>query len=323
MMKFHLILSVFICAVTFPLLSWSADPARTADIAVRDLTKSDFPRWKELAPNVYAYADLLTSAGTTLTTVSLIVVTSDGVVIVDGQNTVVQGEAMVRNIKKITSQPIKYMVIASDHGDHVNANPAFKAAYPDIVFISSPVSQKVLSRIDFRSEASKSGTLPTEVVSDKRTLSLGGTDIQILNLGRGHTGGDLIVYLPKSKVLFLGELYLRYVFPAMVSAYPSEWVALLKKVQTMDVSWFVPGHGFIGDSEEVMKVGLDDALEATEHVISEAKRLYAKGLTCEVETNCPAMKEANWESYSDWTLYSSQAPRALARVYKEIEGKLP
>ena len=102
-MKFHLILSVFICAVTFPLLSWSADPARTAAIAVRDLTKSDFPRWKELAPNVYAYADLLTSAGTTLTTVSLIVVTSDGVVIVDGQNTVVQGEAMVRNIKKITS----------------------------------------------------------------------------------------------------------------------------------------------------------------------------------------------------------------------------
>ena len=72
-----------------------------------------------------------------------------------------------------------------------------------------------------------------------------------------------------------------------------------------------------------MKVGLDDALEATEHVISEAKRLYAKGLTCEVETNCPAMKEANWESYSGWTLYSSQAPRALARVYKEIEGKLP
>tara|TARA_R110000868_G_scaffold389534_7_gene658793 strand:- start:697 stop:1641 length:945 start_codon:yes stop_codon:yes gene_type:complete len=314
MTKFRLILSVIACAVAFPALAWSADPARTADIAVRGLTESDFPRWTELVPNVYAYEDLLTSAGTTLTTVSLVVVTSDGVVIVDGQDTVAQGEAMLAHIEKVTSQPLKYVVIASDHGDHVNSNPAFKAAYPDAVFISSPVSQKVLAESDVP---------PTEVVADKRTLRLGGTDIEILNIGRGHTGGDLVAYLPQSKVLFLGELYLRYVFPAMVTAYPSDWVATLKKAQAMDVTWYVPGHGFADADAATLKADLGEALKATEHVISEAKRLHKAGLACETEKDCPAAAQANWGSYSDWTLYPAQAPRALARVYKEIEGKLP
>jgi len=315
MAKFRLLLSVFAAAMLLPSLAWSADAARTADIAERGLTAADFPRWKQLAPNVYSYADLLTAGGTTLTTVSLIVVTTGGVVLVDGQNTVEQGEAMVENIKKITSQPVKYNVIASDHGDHVNSNPAIKAAFPDVVFISSSVSQKLLAD-------ENRPPVPTEVVDDKRTLRVGDTDIQILNLGRGHTGGDLVVYLPDSKVLFLGELYLRYVFPAMVTGYPSDWVETLKKAQAMDVTWYVPGHGFVDDAA-TLKADLGESLKATEHVIAEAKRLHAAGFACASEDDCSAEEHAKWGSYRDWTLYSSQASRALARVYKEIDGKLP
>lgn len=315
MTKLRLLFSVFICVLILPASAWSADLVQTADIAKRNLTADDFPRLKELAPNVYSYADLLTAGGTTLTTVSLIVVTSDGVVLVDGQDTIEQGEVLVENIKKLTSLPVKYNVIASDHGDHVNSNPAIQAAYPDVVFISSPASQKLLA------DESRP-PIPSEVVADKRTLSLGGTDIQILNIGRGHTGGDLVAYLPESKVLFLGELFLHQVFPAMVTAYPSEWVETIKKAQAMDVNWYVPGHGFVDDAA-TLKIALDDAFKATEHVVAEAKRLHAAGHACESEKDCPAAQHAKWGQYRDWTLYDSQASRALARVYKEIEGKLP
>lgn len=315
MARFQLLISIVTAVALFPSFAWSADAAHTADIAERGLTADDFPRWKELAPNVYSYADLLTAGGTTLTTVSLIVVTSEGVVLIDGQDTIEQGEALVANIKKITSQPVKYNVIASDHGDHVNSNPAIQAAYPDVVFISSPVSQKLLAD-------ENRPPIPTEVVADKRTLSLGGTDIEILNIGRGHTGGDLVAYLPETKVLFLGELYLRYVFPAMVTAYPSDWVETLKKAKAMDVTWYVPGHGFVDDAA-TLKADLDESLKATEHVIAEAKRLHAAGFACASEDDCPAAEHANWGSYRDWTLYSSQASRALARVYREINGTLP
>jgi len=309
-------MGVLIGALAMPALAWSADAVRTANIAERGMSPSDFPRWHQIVPNVYAYEDTLTSAGQTLTTNSLIVVTTDGVVIVDGQDNEAQGKALAASIKKITPQPVKYMIIASDHLDHVGGNPALKAVWPDMVFISTPASLKTM-------QAQKREVLATELVADKRTLNVGGTVIEILNLGRGHTGGDLVVHLPQTKVVFMTELYNRYVFPPMITAYPSEWVETIKKAQALDATWYIPGHGFTDGDAATLKADLGVYLAATEHVISEAKRLRAAGLTCETEKNCPAHEKANWGDYSKWTLFPQQAPRALARVHAEMDGKLP
>lgn len=315
MRTLHCIAAALFCAVLAPSLAAGAEPARTADIAKRGLKTSDFPRWKQLVPNVYAYEDLLTSAGITFTTNSLIIVTADGMVLADGQDDPERGKLLVESLKKISPQPLKYVLIASDHVDHVGANGVLKQAYPNAVFVSSPASLKTMTDL-------KREVLPTETVADGRTIKVGATDIQILNIGRGHTGGDLVVYLPESKVLFLSELYLHHVFPAMITAYPSEWVATLKKAQAMDVSWYVAGHGFIDDMA-TMKADLNESLKATELVISEAKRLKAAGQTCESEKNCPAYAQAKLAPYTDMTLSASQGPRALARVYMELDGKLP
>src|SRR4051812_22745119 len=87
-----------------------------ADIALRGLKVSDFPRWKKLADNVYSYEGTHSpdADGHIINTVSMIVITSDGVLVADGQGNQAQGQAMVDNIKKLTPQPVKYMVIASD-----------------------------------------------------------------------------------------------------------------------------------------------------------------------------------------------------------------
>lgn len=314
-MKFrYLFVAAVACALANVAPVHAEDAVPTGDISKRGLQKSDFPRWKELTPNVYAYEDTLGPMhGVTITSVSLIVVTTDGVVVVDGQNEVSQVQAMVQNIKKLTPQPIRYVVIASDHGDHVNGNSAFKAAYPDVVFIASPVSQQRLLKRDHP---------PMQTVADQQTLRVGQTDIQILNLGRAHTGGDLVAYLPASKVLFMGEVYLHHVFPALTSAYPTEWTAVIRKAQAMDVSWYVPGHGFIDDAA-TMKRDLQQSLAALEYVIAEGKRLHAAGEPCESRTNCPAVQKANWGAYGDLTLRDMQAPIALSKVYEEINGKLP
>ncbi len=290
-----------------------------ADIALRGLTVDDFPRWKELAPNVYAYEGLHAPIqGQVINTVSLIVITSDGVLVADGQGDVEQSQAMVDTIEKLTSEPVKYMVIASDHGDHTGGNAAFKAAFPDIVFVSSPASRKTLAGND---------NPPTETVSDERTIEIGDTEIQILNLGRAHTGGDLVVYLPQSRVLFMSEIYLRGVFPATRSAYPSEWVRTIEKAQALDVSMVVPGHGFI-DDPETMKRDLEASRKALVAVIAEAKRLHSAGLSCSPavrgqSTPCEAAEKASWGEYSDWALAGSQARTAILKVYEELEGKLP
>jgi len=292
-----------------------AAQVRTANIAERGLTSSDFPRWHAVVPNVYAYEDTLTSAGQTLTTNSLIIVTTGGVVIVDGQDNAAQGQALADTIKGITSQPVKYMIIASDHVDHVGGNPTLKAAWPEMVFISSPASRNTMAAL-------KREILAAELVPDRRTLRVGGTEIEIINLGRGHTGGDLVVYLPASKVLFMTELYDRYVFPPMITGYPSEWVATLQKALAMDVTWFIPGHGFTDGDAATLKADLQRFTAATEHVVAEARRLRAAGLRCDSEKDCPAHEQANWGEYRSWTLYAQQAPRALARAYAEMDGTL-
>jgi glyoxylase-like metal-dependent hydrolase (beta-lactamase superfamily II) len=312
--RFALIMSM-IGATLLSSPAFSAEPPHSADISQRNLEPSDFPRWRQLAANVYAYEGLHSPDpnGVVVNTVSLIVLTEAGVVVVDGQGDVPQTRLMIENIGKLTSQPIKYVVVASDHGDHTAGNIAFKEAFPEVAFIASPVSQQRLA---------KTATPVTITVGDQRSLRLEGMQIEILNLGRAHTGGDLVAWLPESHIVFLGEVYLRDVFPAMRSAYPSEWVATIRRAQSMNANLYVPGHGFI-DEPALMRRDLEQARRALVHVIDEAKRLRAAGHACESAQNCPAAKHAHWGPYGEWALSGSQAPLAIWKVYQEIDGQLP
>ena len=324
-------MKMLLAALATALLIHGAAPASAAedtsvsngDIAKRGLKVSDFPRWKQLAPNIYSYEGVHAPdpEGRVINTVSLIVIGSDGVLVADGQGDVAQSQAMVDNIRKLTAQPVKYMIVASDHIDHVGGNAAFKKAWPNIVFVSTPISQRNLA---------KNENPPTEIIADRRAFKVGDIDVQVLNLGRAHTGGDLAVYLPESKILFMSEIYLRGVFPAMRSAYPTEWVEAIKKAQAMDVSFYVPGHGFI-DDPATMKRDLEESRKAIVAVIAEVKRLHDAGVPCVVvppqpgqkPAMCEAAQKANWGPYADWGLMSSQAQLAVVKVYQELEGKLP
>lgn len=282
-----------------------------AAIDARGLTLADFPRYKAVAPDIYAYEGFHPSK--VMNTVSLIIVTKDGVVLVDAMGDETQGQQLVDNIKKITQQPVKYLIVGSDHGDHMAGNGPLKKAWPGMVVVSTPASQKALV---------KNAAPPTELVADKRTLNVGGTEIQILNLGRAHTGGDLLVYLPATKIMFMSEVYLRGVFPAMRTAYPSEWVETIKKAQAMNANLYIAGHGWL-DDPATMKADLETFRKNLEAVIAEGKRLHAAKVPCPEPQTCEAAKQAKWGSADGLALRDSQAPIALAKVYQEADGKLP
>ncbi len=282
-----------------------------AAIEARGLTLADFPRWKAVAPNIYAYEGYHPSK--VMNTVSLIIVTKDGVVLVDAMGDEAQGHQLVDNIKKLTPQPVKYLIVGSDHGDHMAGNGPLKTAWPGMVVVATPASQKAMA---------KNAAPPTELVTDKRVLNVGGTEIQILNLGRAQTGGDLLVYLPATKIMFMSEVYLRGVFPAMRSAYPSEWVETIKKAQAVDVNLVIAGHCWVDDAA-TMQAGLEAFRKAVELVIAEGKRLHAAKVACAEPANCEAVKQAKWSAADSLALKDGQAPIALAKVYQELDGKLP
>src|SRR5204862_1182736 len=112
-----------------------------------------------------------------------------------------------------------------------------------------------------------------ELVADRKTLTLGGQQFQVLFLGRAHTGGDLAVYLPGQRILFLSEIFLNRVFPAMRSAYPTEWLGALTRAEQMNVDTYIPGHGFT-ESAAVSREEIRSYHKALEAVIADVTRLH-------------------------------------------------
>ena len=303
--------------------SAQAENINSADPVKRGIDVSQFPRTKQIAPNVYTFEAFRSSGepdNGQMTTVSLFVVGKDAVLLADGQGTVKDTEALLASIKKTTNLPLKYVVICSDHGDHTAGDETIKTAFPDAQFISTPASQKALE---------KSKVVPTELVTDKREIDLGGVKAEVLNLGRAHTGGDLSLYVPGPKVLFMSESYFHRVFPAMRSAYPTEWAATIRKAQDLDATWYIAGHGFVDDAA-TMKKELEEFRKAVIAVTAEAKRLHDAKLPCErgpqgskdPNEGCPALAQANWGPYADWEGHTQQGKIAILKVYEELDGRL-
>ena len=155
------------------------------------------------------------------------------------------------------------------------------------------------------------------MAGDRETLDLGGISVDVLFLGRAHTGGDLMVHLPREKILFMSEAYLNRVFPAMRSAYPDEWVQMIDRALAMDITRYVPGHGLI-EEPAVSREELVTFRDAVKVVTAEAKRLHALKLSPE-----DAAKAANWGDYRTWFLADQQGPIAIRRVFDLLEGRIP
>ncbi|MEA3244865.1 MAG: MBL fold metallo-hydrolase [Gemmatimonadota bacterium] len=304
--------------------STSTAQPRTAFPEKRGLQLSDFPRLVKLADNVYGYEEIRNPG---MTTVSMVVIGRNGVLVADGQGSPEATQKMVDRIRTLTPLPIKWYVVGSDHGDHTGGNQVLPK---DVTYIVHPTSRAQLVRDSAAAAApsrgaggSRGGTPrvvvvpPTAMTGTQQDIDLGGTTARVLFLGRAHTGGDLSVYLPREKILFMSEAYLNRVFPAMRSAYPSEWVATVDRALAMDVTRYVPGHGFI-EEPVASREELVTYRKALVDVIAEVKRLHAVGLAAD-----DAAKQANWGEYKDWMLADQQAPVAIRKVYEEIEGKLP
>jgi glyoxylase-like metal-dependent hydrolase (beta-lactamase superfamily II) len=246
----------------------------------------------------------------------MFVVTDAGVLVADGQGSPAETKGLVDAIKKVTPKAITTIVIASDHGDHSAGNASFPA---DVHYIIHPNSKAILDRQaaapSARADAWK---LPAnaELVADKKTIEMGGEQMQVLFLGRAHTGGDLAVYLPRQKILFLSEIYLNRVFPAMRSAYPTEWLKTLDRAEAMKPNVYVAGHGFT-ETGPVSQEEIRAYHKALAAVIAEATRLHKAGVPVD-----EAVQQANWGEYGSWALASSQGPIAIRKVYEELNGHL-
>jgi glyoxylase-like metal-dependent hydrolase (beta-lactamase superfamily II) len=108
----------------------------------------------------------------------------------------------------------------------------------------APLREQLFIQQQYRdAQASVKPLPPTVTLRDSLTLFRGGREIRILFLGRGHTGGDVVVFLPNERIVVTGDLVGGAGPSYLGDAYATEWAATLDRVRALDFEWLLPGHG--------------------------------------------------------------------------------
>jgi glyoxylase-like metal-dependent hydrolase (beta-lactamase superfamily II) len=160
----------------------------------------------------------------------------------------------VEEIKKITSQPIRYLIYSHHHFDHIAGGKPFKDAGATIV-----AHQRVKERLSMLKDPNT--PLPDETITTNRTIQLGGTTLELHYLGLNHSDTTLVMRLPKERIIFTVDWVPVGSLPGrgMIDSYPIEWEDSLKKLIAMDWDRLIPGHpgapnGRLGTKEDAKNV---------------------------------------------------------------------
>ena len=187
------------------------------------------------------------------------VITDDGVVVIDSLGSPTLGKELLESIRRLTTQPIRYVIVTHYHADHVYGLQAFKAAGATILahpegreYLTSDTAQR-------RLEASRQELFPwidenTRLVSADRwldaeetTLRVGSFEFVIRHVGPAHTPEDVVVFVPKLAVLFAGDLVFRGRIPFVGQADSQNWIASLGRLIELHPKLMVPGHGPVSE----------------------------------------------------------------------------
>jgi glyoxylase-like metal-dependent hydrolase (beta-lactamase superfamily II) len=313
----------FVASIALAATGWLTAPVQAqiriqdhvvagADAAMRGFQESDFPRVHKLSEGMYAVEDLAgpIDSNTAFTTNAMFIVTADGVVVLDAFKDLASTTKLVNIIKGVTTQPIRYMVIGADHPDHTAGDQAFITAFPRVVFITHPnarISDAIRARVGL-------------YVADNYTLTVGGVAMEIKFLGRAHTGSDLVVYLPQTKILWASETFFNGLYPSPGggrSAYPVEWLDVLHKMDRIGATLILPNHGFI-DSPKVLMHVWSEWLALFENLIAQGTALHARGTPLD-----GADYAMNIGRFQYWYRAANNLHTMLLRMYGELDGTLP
>jgi cyclase len=169
-----------------------------------------------------------------------VLVTNEGVVLVDDKFAI-DFDNIVAEVKKLTPQPIKYVVNTHHHGDHSGGNAKMLAAGAQVV--TSEASRKYMVDGNIPGQA-------TVTFEGRGFIHLGGKSVELYQFGRAHTGGDTFVYFPQQRVLATGDAYtLAPETPQLVDyaggGSAKDWPFTIDRALQLEFDSVVPGHGTV------------------------------------------------------------------------------
>ena len=258
-----------------------------------------------------------------------VIVGDDSVMVIDAQATPLMAREVIRRIRRVTSKPVRHVVLSHYHAVRVLGASAYKAgeiiaSQRTLGLIRERGKQDMASEIGrfprlFRGAGSIPGlTWPTMVFKDEMTVMLGKLEVRILHLGPGHTGGDTVVWVPAEKVLFSGDLVEYEAGIYTGDAHLEEWPNTLEKLRALKPRALVPGRG------PALKTpgASDKAIRYTQNFV---RGLYAsarRGVAARKSFKqvFEATKRRMDPVYGAYPIYEHCMPFDVSRAYDEARG---
>ena len=294
--------------------------ASQADLEVKKVS------FDQLSPHAFAY----TAEGDPNTG---IVIGDDAVMVIDTQATPVMAQDVIRRIREVTDKPIKYVLLSHYHAVRVLGASAYRAEGCEQIIASQDTYDLIVERGE-QDKASEIGrfprlfnavesvppglTWPTLTFTGKMTLWLGTLEVQILQLGRGHTKGDTVVWLPQDRVLFSGDLVEFDATPYAGDAYFQDWPATLDRLAALNPAKLVPGRGAALQTPEQVQAGLNGTRAFVSELYASVKAGASAGLDLNAVYRETYARLA--ERYGHWVIFAHCMPFDVTRAYDEASG---
>jgi glyoxylase-like metal-dependent hydrolase (beta-lactamase superfamily II) len=275
--------------------------------------------FEKLSDHAYAY----TAQGDPNTG---IIVGDDAVMVVDTQATPVMAADVIRRIRGVTDKPITYVALSHYHAVRVLGASAYK---PKHIIASQDTYDLIVERgaADMKSEIERFPRLfravesvpgltwPTLVFEKQLTLWLGKLEVRLMQVGRGHTKGDTVVWLPQDAVLFSGDLVEFDATPYTGDAYFADWPATLDAIAALKPCALVPGRGAALKTPAEVARGL----EGTRSFVSDLYRCVQQGAR-----QGKGLREIYRDTYAQlkpryghWAIFDHCLPFDVSRAFDE------
>ena len=286
-----------------------------------DLTEKKIS-FTEVGPGLYAF----TAEGDPNTGV---IVGDDCCAVFDAQATPAMARQVIERVRTVTDKPIKYVILSHYHAVRVLGASAYQAQG---ILASQETHRLVAERGQqdrdsefgrfprlFRDAQSIPGlTWPTLAFKGEMTLYLGKREVKLMQLGAGHTSGDIVAWVPDAGVMFTGDLIEYHSACYCGDAHLRAWPHTLNAIRDFNPKAIAPGRGDALSNRQMVNEALAMTRDFVSTLYGVAEMTVAKGRT--LKDSWAATREAMDPKFGSFAIYEHCLPFNVSRAFDEASG---
>jgi len=279
-------------------------------------------QFEDLGRGCYAFsADGCSNTG--------VVIGERGVLVIDGQATPELAGKVLLKIRDLTDKPVKSVVLTHFHADNSLGAAGFEpfeviasdltrrmmeTRGPEDILVSCKRDPALFSDLPVGSTVST----PTMTIASSMTLDLGGLEVRLMHLGRGHTMGDLVVWVPESGVIYAGDLAQKAAIPYCGDAHLADWPRALDRITAFRPTTLVPGRGRTAHGVQSVATAIETTRDYVITLRDAAAACVEQGLG--LKDTFLAVKDTLSPRFAAKNDFEFHLPLNVARAYDEALG---